>query len=532
MAKSYDRNSYVNSKGRRSAQGASRGTRPTVRPARSFDPSNPRYHRGSSSADSPRRRTVNPRGANAPVQRVSAHSGNPYSRDAHSQDYSKRRRGKKRRRILMTVFIVVLVLVLGGAGAAFAFISSINSGFSEGIDDQFRSILEPSQAGDPFYMVLLGTDKSQQREESNALDGSYRTDSIMLLHVDPQNKNVTAISLMRDTMVDMGSNGTQKLNAAYTIGGAAYTVEVVSEMAGVPISHYAEIDFDGFKDVVDALGGIEVNVPVEIDDDKAGGHLDAGKQTLNGDQALILCRSRHTYDNIGTGRGDEYRAANQRMVIGAIAKKVLASDPVTMLSTVESLAGYITTDMSVQDILSLANSMRGMDMDTDFYTAVNPTTSEYIDDVWWEVMDEAAWQEMISRVDQGLPPTEEDQVDEATGIVMSSSGGGAVEEQANSEPRVHRTGTVSIRNGTDITGAAAAAEGVISQMGYTVDTGNANGTDYPETVVVYEDDDQQEYAQEIVDALQCGRAVKNNNEYLFETDFLVVIGSDWKTSSE
>ena len=69
-------------------------------------------------------------------------------------------------------------------------------------------------------------------------------------------------------------------------------------------------------------------------------------------------------------------------------------------------------------------------------------------------------------------------------------------------------------------------------MGYTVDTGNANGTDYPETVVVYEDDDQQEYAQEIVDALQCGRAVKNNNEYLFETDFLVVIGSDWKTSSE
>ena len=103
------------------------------------------------------------------------------------------------------------------------------------------------------------------------------------------------------------------------------TVQVVSELAGVPISHYAEIDFDGFCDIVDALGGIEVNVPVEIDDPEAGGYLAAGEQTLDGEQALILCRSRHAYDNIGTGKGDEYRAANQRMIIGAIAQRTSSS---------------------------------------------------------------------------------------------------------------------------------------------------------------------------------------------------------------
>ncbi|MCG5014988.1 LCP family protein, partial [Collinsella aerofaciens] len=89
---------------------------------------------------------------------------------------------------------------------------------------------------------------------------------------------------------------------------------------------------DGFKDIVDALGGVEVDVPMEIDDEDAGGHLDAGLQTLSGDQALILCRSRHAYDEYGDG--DSYRAANQRLVLSAIAKKILSADVATMASTV------------------------------------------------------------------------------------------------------------------------------------------------------------------------------------------------------
>lgn len=72
-------------------------------------------------------------------------------------------------------------------------------------------------------------------------------------------------------------------------------------MAGVDISHYAEIDFDGFKEIVDALGGVEVDVPMEINDNMAGGYVSAGLQTLNGDQALILCRARHAYDEYGDG---------------------------------------------------------------------------------------------------------------------------------------------------------------------------------------------------------------------------------------
>lgn len=174
--------------------------------------------------------------------------------------------------------------------------------------------------GGTFYMLLMGTDKSAAREQSTQYAGdTFRSDSMILTRVDPQNKKVTMVSMHRDTEIEIEGYGLQKLNASYAIGGPALAIKTVSQMAGVPISHYAEINFDGFEEVVDALGGVEVDVPMEINDDEAGGHVDAGVQTLSGEEALILCRSRHSYDEYGDG--DRYRAANQRLVLGAIAQE-------------------------------------------------------------------------------------------------------------------------------------------------------------------------------------------------------------------
>ncbi len=110
-----------------------------------------------------------------------------------------------------------------------------------------------------------------------------------------------------------------------------------------------------------------------IDDEDAGGHVDEGLQTLNGDQALILCRARHAYDEFGPG--DEYRAANQRLVMSAIAKKLLSADAASMASTVQALSKYVTTDLGVTDIIGLAQAMQGLDPSTDIYSAMEPTTS-------------------------------------------------------------------------------------------------------------------------------------------------------------
>ena len=442
---------------------------------------------------------------------------------------SKRKRGKAKT-IALGVLAAVLVVAVVDIGFAFAYINKIQSNMSGSVSADTLATLDNVAAGEPFYMLLMGTDGSEARQQSGDFGDSFRTDTMMLLRVDPPQKKVTCVSIMRDTQVNLEGYGLQKINAAHVFGGTELAIKTVSELAGVPIAHFAEIDFDGFEKIVDALGGIEVNVPIAINDSHVDAALEPGLQTLNGVQALSLCRSRHTYDGLGVG--DALRAANQRMVIGAIAKKVLSADLPTMMASIEALSQYVTTDMSVQDILALAQSMRGMNMETDFYTAICPTVSDYSNGVWWELLQRHQWEEMMERIDQGLPPTAEDQVDEATGIVIANAGGGAMgdeaqeENAANARKRNH-SGKVAVRNGTTVAGLASKADAVISDLGFQVNTGNANSTDYDETVVVYNDDDRKQDTQDIVDELGVGVVEKNNSKYLFDGDLLVVLGTDY-----
>lgn len=445
------------------------------------------------------------------------------SRDEYTQTHKKKRHGK-----LFYAAIAALVVVAVGAGAAFAYMQVVTNNLHAGLGDLSGVLVKTDLTKQPFYMLLMGTDESSDRNETGELDGVYRTDTIILARIDPVNKKVTLVSVHRDTMTDFGDEyGVGKLNAAHVYGGASLAIEKVSELAGVGISHYAEINFDGFRDIVNALGGIDVNVPIEIDDPEAGGYLAAGQQTLNGDQALILCRSRNAYEAYGAG--DTYRAANQRLVISAIAKKILSSDVVTITNVVNSLSQYVTTDLSVTDIVGLAQAMQGLDTSSDMYTAMQPTETKWVDGVCYEVTLESEWKTMMKRVDAGLSPTEGNIVDSASGTILASSGSGDVGADGSGlTVKVRKAGgTVSIRNGNGIAGAGTEAATRIEDLGYSIDTSNADSFDYPETVVVYETVSDAEYAQAIVDELGCGKAVLNNNEYLFQSDFLIVLGADW-----
>ena len=181
--------------------------------------------------------------------------------------------------------------------------------------------------------------------------------------------------------------------------------------------------------MVDAVGGIEVDVPMEIDDPVIPCYIPAGLQTLDGETALNLCRSRHAFDDYGDG--DVYRAANQRLVLGALARKVLSSDVGTIARTIDALAKYVQTDFDVADIIALAQAMQGFNPSTDVYSAMEPTQGLYEDETWWEIPIEPNWTNMMDRVKQGLPPTEEDYVDE-TGTVLSSTGSGTIDVLNNS----------------------------------------------------------------------------------------------------
>lgn len=457
---------------------------------------------------------------------------NRYSRDAAAARYAhSARKQRKRSRVWKIVGVVAVILAALGIGTALGYTQWLNNRLGQGIDSSLEGVLVKTDlTREPFYMVLLGTDESIDRNEEMSTDGVYRTDTIILARLDPIKKQVTLVSMQRDTQVQLPGYGTEKLNAAYTFGGPELAVSTVSDIAGVGISHFALIDMNGLQDVVEALGGIEVNVPMEIYDEDAGGYLSAGPQTLNGWEALILCRARNAYADYGNG--DMYRAANQRLVVQAIAKKLLASDVATIANTVNALSGAIKTDLRVDDIVGLAQAFQGIDTENNIWTGNMPTESFLEDDLWYERIIESEWSEMMRRVDSGLPPTEDSTIDFLTNTVLSNAGHSGTSGQSGAD-LASKTGTIAVRNGSGVDGLAATVQKRLEAQGYTVtDIGDADTYDYEQTIVVYEDGERAQEAADIVAALGEGHVEKNDWEYIMSEDFLVVIGKDYANNSD
>lgn len=456
-------------------------------------------------------------------------SNDALSRDNAVAHYSRMRRRRTRRAILRGILIVILVALLGFGGLAWAYINNINKRLTAGANEDLLTILsERDKPSDPFYMLLLGVDKSEQRaEEEGSEYWNYRADTIILARIDPRDVKVTLVSIPRDTYVDMGYNGEAKINSAYSFGGPSYMVEVVQEFAGVPISHYAEIDFDAFVAVVDQIGGIDVTLPVSISDPEYTGlDLSAGTHHLNGWDSLMLCRSRHAYDEYGGG--DFYRAANQRMVISAIVRKVLASDIVTMSGTISTLADYVTTDMDLGTILSLAVQMKDLNIDTNFYSGQEPTISTYYDEIWYEICDTEAWQEMMRRVDAGLPPYASEDEDFTAGIAgsISSDSGSQYGGVIATESGLDYSGSVSVLNGAGVDGLATSVSETLNGRGFFATAGDAAYL-YDNTFLVYNGDDAEAKARAVAEVIGGNpEIIANDGNYPLDANVVLILGLD------
>lgn len=339
-----------------------------------------------------------------------------YSRNGADSKYRKAHQNNQKKKKIRRIVVIAasaLAALLLIVGIAFAVIScNMNSG----MDDIG---LTPTSLNEPFYMVLMGVDSSEERKSDGGTDEDYRSDSIILARISAPDKKVSLLSLHRDIEVDMGKYGTQKLNAAHSLGGPELVIKTISDLCGVKINHYAEINFDGFKAAVDDLGGVYMNVPMEIADELAG-YVPEGEQILNGDQALAMCRSRHSFDDFGDG--DKYRAANQRAVLTAIAHQALNSDIVAIAKTVTDLSKYIKTDLKLNDMVGLAQLMKDVDPNKDIYSAMTPTEGVYKNGAWYEELDKKELEKMMKRMDAGDPPSDETVIDPMTGTVMSNAG--------------------------------------------------------------------------------------------------------------
>lgn len=460
------------------------------------------------------------------------------SRGSSRAHYAQARSQRRTHRIVKTVLVCVIAVVVAAAGLGAAYLGNINSRLRKNIDSSLLGTLSKKGAGKPFYMLLLGVDKDEARakgSEYGSSEGAYRSDSIMLVRIDPQKKKATLVSIPRDLRVDMGEYGTQKINAAYALGGPTLAVKTVQKLSGVKISHYAEIDMDGMEEVVDAVGGVTVNLGVAVKDPKYTKlDLPAGKVKLNGKKAALLCRARHAYDSYGAG--DFYRAANQRAVIAAVAKKVLSSDVATMTKTVTAMADMVHTDMSATDIVSLASDMRGMDTSKDIMTGMAPTDSSYISGGWYEILRESAWEKMMARVEKGKSPYSSSDEDPTSGIAAASgsakkSKSSAADDSSSSDESASDVepsfeGSVRVLNGSGISGLAGQSANSLANAGFEAVAGNAAETTR-ETKVVYNGDDALAKAKGVIKTLGLDvEPIANDGSYVNTQDVIVILGSD------
>ncbi len=250
--------------------------------------------------------------------------------------------------------------------------------------------LVPDEPGQVMNVLLVGSDSREGLDGDAAEQAGQgevtgeRSDTIILLHVDPRRQRAGILSIPRDLYMPIaGTDGSDRVNTAFALGGPERLLATVQEGLGIQINHFAEVDFVGFREIVEALGGVGVFVPNPARDTFSGLDLPrAGCVELNGEQALAWVRSRH-YEYLTGGRwiedprGDLGRIGRQQDFLRRVMKKAVTTG-ITHPLRLNRLIGIgvrnLTIDaaMSTSDIGSLARRFRTVDPDT-VDTLVLPT---------------------------------------------------------------------------------------------------------------------------------------------------------------
>jgi LCP family protein required for cell wall assembly len=464
-------------------------------------------------------------------------SEDSYSRRARSSGYAEQRTKRTRnRRILIGVTVTLVALLLAGVTSAFGLMLYLDNAL--GTDSQGNKLnmelldaatVDRAKPEDPFWMLLVGTDDAEGGEVS-------RSDTIILARVDPGHKKAALVSIPRDTKVSLPGVGTTKINAAYAYGqmelesghsGPEYCINAVTDLTGAEIAGYAQVDFSGFEAVVNALGGVTVDVPVDIIGDTDAGAVDvyAGDgQLLDGEHALVFVRSRQY------AIGDFQRQANQRTFLQALAKQVLSQDPITIINTVTKIAEMTATNLSIADIAAIANSMRGM-QESDIYTYSIPSETTMIDGISYVVVDAYQTRELIAALNAGEYPDYSEQTyqGEIPEAYKPKDVATATDNMANQASNVETYNyAVSVRNGYGIAGSATSVSDMLALAGYQqLEIGNANSYVYKDTLIIYRDDSDRVAAEDIRARLGYGRVIPSLGRYAFEGNILVVVGGDF-----
>ncbi len=265
------------------------------------------------------------------------------------KNYRKTKAEKKRTVIKVIALLVVSLLICFSAYGIYLVKKAQSA-----VDTAFESAGNENENVEPLTdnisILFIGVDDSEERGQS---DDNIRSDALILATLNNKDKSVKLVSIPRDTYTYIPDSGKEdKITHAYAFNGPSSTIESVEELLDVPVDYYLRMNFDAFIEVVDALGGIKVEVPYDIteqdeNDSQNAIELKEGIQFLDGSEALALARTRH-YDN------DIERGKRQQMILESIMNRALSVGSITKYGDVfEAVGDNMKTDLSFRNISSL-----------------------------------------------------------------------------------------------------------------------------------------------------------------------------------
>lgn len=440
------------------------------------------------------------------------------------KDKKNHKKWSKKRKIL-TVFLVLLLLLGGGVAALLCWGNDIISKITNGeagiwdvLNIKEEDVKLKTDSKGRTNILVFGTSGYDMGGSNH--DGAQLTDSIMVISLDQETKDVAMLSLPRDLLVSRTCTATGKINEIYwcfnqdgtdEIAGAEALKSEIQDILGINIQYYAHINWGALIALVDSVGGITVTLDEDIADPWTNTYINAGIPTqLNGEQALGLARARH-----GTASGDFTRGNSQQKILIALKEKMAANgiSLADTLNIVSSLGDNLRMTANLDEIKSTYNIIKAMDLSNIRQVPLIST-----DGTGENYMTTAE----LNGVSYVIP---------MEGIHVYTALQSYVAKMFSSDPALREDATIMVLNGTDTTGVASVESDKLTTDGYNVAfIDNAPAGDYPKSYYVYQMNDNKPGTADAL-AKRYGVKVQSAEELpagidASWVDFVVVVGKN------
>ncbi|MBQ3300545.1 MAG: LCP family protein [Eggerthellaceae bacterium] len=318
------------------------------------------------------------------------------------------------KKILAFGAVACLALALAGCGSSAASSSasaSASSAKSESLSVASEPVQEvkPVEYTEPFYVLVVGNDTrlgTVDIVKATWADGNARSDTMMLLRIDPKTYKITIVSIPRDTQAVVDGNRT-KINEEYRYHGIEGLLGQVKSLTGVEPKYYLDMTFVNFEDFINQIGGVDVYVTdhMELQDIVGGDQvvLEEGDQTLNGVEALVFARMRKIYAQ----NQDGVRQIHDRAIVESLIKAV-AANPSIASASVDTLLANCKSNWPKADLANLVTKFCQNAGKIEILSGTGPYTGDIDEEagLWLATRDEDTWAEIINVVNNGGSPTE------------------------------------------------------------------------------------------------------------------------------